>query len=79
MTIGALILTSLISDKRFFDNNLSITFINNDLIVVYYTEISCTCVHFVFNQECCDIEESLRQELAASQGEVSKLKQVLRV
>lgn len=75
MTIGALILTGLISDKRFFDNYLSITFINNDL-VVYYTEISCTCVHFVFNQECCDIEESLRQELAASQGEVSKLKQV---
>lgn len=31
---------------------------------------------FDFNQECCDIEESLRQELATSQEEVSKLKQV---
>lgn len=29
-------------------------------------------------QECCDIEESLRQELAASQGEVSKLKQEIK-
>ena len=31
---------------------------------------------FLFWQEHCDKEESLRQELEASQGEISKLKQV---
>ena len=36
----------------------------------------CMVLFFKFWQEYCDKEESLRQELESSQGEVSKLKQV---
>ncbi|XP_062614719.1 GRIP1-associated protein 1-like [Saccostrea cucullata] len=37
-----------------------------------------TTEHKAKIQECCDKEESLRQELSASQGEISKLKQEIK-